>query len=279
MKPCGPGAPALLMLCGAVLAACGKSEGGMPGAALEARVNSHRISAQEVEAALKQNPGAALDAPARRAVVNKLIDQRLAMQRALEEHLDRAPHVAQAIEAARSEILARAYLERIAGTHANPTAEQVSHYYAEHPELFSQRRVYSLEEIALTGRPEIGAALRESAAKGQPTEEIAAWLDSRGIRHTVSRGGRSAEQLPLEILPRLHAMKDGEVQVIESAAGSLVVVRLLGSRPAPIDEPSAAPLIRQFLRQRRSSESIAAEMKRLRQQARIEYAAELGGQK
>lgn len=276
---CRPGLPAALLLCSAVVAGCGSSEGGTAGVRLAARVNSEPITAQEVEAALKRNSSAALDASARRATVDELIEQRLAMQRAIEKGLDRAPQVVQAIEAARSEILARAHLEQIAGTHASPTPEDVRSYYAGHPELFAQRRVYTLEEIALARQPGIAAALEERAAMGQSFDEIAGWLESRAVRYAVNRGGRAAEQIPLELLPRLHAMQDGEVRVIEAGGGSLVVIRLLSSRLAPLDEAAAAPLIREFLRKRRSSDAVAAEMKRLRQRAAIEYVGELGARR
>ena len=55
-----------------------------------------------------------------------------------------------------------------------------------------------------------------------------------------------------------------------------LVIRVAATRAAPIDEASAAPLIRQFLLKRRSSEAIAAEMKHLRGRARIEYLGEFG---
>jgi EpsD family peptidyl-prolyl cis-trans isomerase len=263
-------APILFVLLGG----CGRDESETTGAQLAARVNSDAISAQDVEAALKRSSATALDAPVKRAIVDKLIEQRLAMQRALEKRLDSAPQVAQALEAARSEILARAYLEQVASAHSGPSPEEVTRYYAEHPALFAQRRIYTLEEIALGRQPALGAALKERWAMGQSFEEIASWLESGAVRYTLNRGSRAAEQVPLDILPTLHAMKDGEMRLIETAADSLVVVRLLGSRLAPIDEATAAPLIREFLRKRRSSEAIAAEMKRLRQGARIQYADE-----
>jgi EpsD family peptidyl-prolyl cis-trans isomerase len=270
--------PALLV-CSAVVAGCGKSEGAGAGVELAARVNSEAISAQELGAALKQAPTAALDASAKRAMLDKLIEQRLAMQGAIAKRLDRTPQVAQAIEAARTEILARAYMEHIARAHTAPTAEEVRTYYAEHPELFGQRRIYSVEEIALTGQPALATALKERLAMGQSVDELVGWLESRAVRYTVNRGSRAAEEVPLDMLPALHAMKDGEVRVIDAAANGLVVVRLLGSRLAPIDEASAAPLIREYLRRRRSHEAVAVELKRLRQQAKIEYAGPPGRQR
>jgi hypothetical protein len=51
-------------------------------------------------------------------------------------------------------------------------------------------------------------------------------------------------------------------------------MRLAAAQLAPLDAAAAAPLIEKFLAARRSGEALAAEMKRLRAQARIEYLAD-----
>src|SRR6267143_837896 len=78
-----------------------------------------------------------------------------------------------AIEAAKSEILARAYLQEVAAAQERPTPDEVKKYYAEHPELFAQRRLYVLEEIALAQTSSITPALRERVAKANSMQEIA----------------------------------------------------------------------------------------------------------
>jgi EpsD family peptidyl-prolyl cis-trans isomerase len=268
---------AALLLGAAIAAGCGSGED-TPASQVAARVNADEISVRAVDAALARSPNgsAPLAARAKREIVDKLIEQQLARQRAIEQKLERAPQVVQAIEAARSEILARAYLEQVAEAQASPAPEEIRKYYLAHPELFAQRRQYSLEEISVAGKSGIAAALQERVAKGESMEQIAGWLKSGEVRYAVNRGVRAAEQIPLDVLPRLQAMRQGEVQVIGSGGDGAVVIRLASSRAAPVDEASAAPLIRQFLLKRRSSEAIAVEMKRLRGQARIEYLGEFG---
>ena len=129
---------AVLAICSAVAAGCGRSEGGTPAREVAARVNAEVITMQELA-----------DARKRGETIERLIDQRLARQRALERGLDRAPQILQAMESARSEILARAYRQLIAEAQPRPTPEEVRNYYAEHPALFAQRRIYSLEEVTL----------------------------------------------------------------------------------------------------------------------------------
>jgi len=232
---------AILPLC-AALTGCGKGA---------APAIPDALTLQELDAILARSPQ---------------ITSALAV-RAREQRLDRTPGVQQAVESARSDILARAYLQQVAQAQPRPNADEVRKYYAEHPELFAQRRVFSLEEIEVmreaARQAGFSAALRDNAAQGASMEQIADWLRARDVQHAVTRGVRAAEQIPLDLLPRLQAMKEGEVQVIDTGGGdALLVVRVLAAKPAPLDQAAAAPLIEQFLLKRRWSEAIGMELRR-----------------
>ncbi|MGH8742521.1 MAG: EpsD family peptidyl-prolyl cis-trans isomerase, partial [Burkholderiales bacterium] len=205
---------AALSLC-AVLAACGESDAKKVATQVAAKVNSEEITVHQVNRALARNPNLPPEeaARAKRQVVDRLIDQQLARQQALDKKLDRSPEVVQALEAAKSEILARAYLRQVATAQAKPTPEEISKFYAEHPELFAQRRLYVLEEISFAPRAGISGELRAQMAQRPSMLDIAEWLKGREVQYTVNRGARAAEQIPLEILPKLSGMKDGEIQV------------------------------------------------------------------
>ena len=187
--------------------------------------------------------------------------------RAREQRLERTPGVVQALESANAEVLARAYLQLVARRQPRPDAADVRRYYAEHPELFAQRRVFSLEQIEITcdavRQPEVAGVLRDQAANGATTDAIAESLRARDVQHAVTRGARAAEHVPLDLLPRLQAMKPGELQLVEGGSETLFVVRLLAAKPAPLDEAAAAPLIERFLLKRRWREAIDTELRSL----------------
>jgi hypothetical protein len=176
------------------------------------------------------------------------------------------------------ETAARAYLQQVAQGQPRPSAEEVHKYYAQHPELFAQRRMFTLEQIEVTregaAEASLATALQERAARAASMDEIADWLRLREIQHAFTRGVRAAEQIPLDLLPRLQAMKEGEVQAIDPGGDALFVIRVVATRLAPLDEAAAAPLIEQFLLKRRWSEAIGTEMQQLRRAARIEYVEE-----
>jgi EpsD family peptidyl-prolyl cis-trans isomerase len=189
---------------------------------------------------------------------------------ALARQLDRAPKVVQALEAARSEVLARAYLDALARARPEPSAVEVRQYYASHPELFAERRLFTLEQLDVPRSSNIAAALRErAAAPGATLEALAAWLRASDAPYSLTRGVRAADAIPLELVPRLQAMREGELAVMESAE-RLLVIRLLAQRHAPLDEAIATPLIEQYLRQRNWEQAVDAELARLRVAARID---------
>ena len=245
-----------------------------------AKVNSEEITVHQINFVLARNPNIKPEAAheAKREILKRLIDQELAKQEAIANMLDRSPGIVQAVEAARTEILARAHLEKIAAAQPRPTEDEVRKYYQEHPELFARRRVFNIEEILIAPQEGLPAALREQVAKLRSMKDILAWLKLRDAKFSANRGVRAAEQIPLEQLPKLQDMKDGTTQVFEASDGRLQVLRIVNSKLVPVDEISVAPRIRQFLVNRRSNEAVAAELKRLRDKSQIAYAGEFASE-
>ncbi|HEX6267522.1 MAG TPA: EpsD family peptidyl-prolyl cis-trans isomerase [Burkholderiales bacterium] len=237
-----------------LLAGCQPAEATRQGHVV-ARVNGVEISA--------------LSAATPQALEN-VIDSELLVQKALEAGLERDPQVAQSIEHARRQVLAQAWIERSAGPAAKATPEEVRRFYAENAALFAKRRVYRLQELAVSLPAEMLEVLRAEAARTQDLEELAAWLRVRNIKFTELGVTQPAEQLPLRYLPQLARMHEGEIAVFAAPSGASVV-QLVSAAEAPLGEKQAAPVIERFLAGRKRMEIAAAEAKRLRGSARIEY--------
>lgn len=263
----------------AVAAGCGKSEQKPAATQVAAKVNADEITVHQVNNVLAKMPNVTPETAdkAKHDILDRLIEQQLARQQAIGKKLDQTPIVMQALEAARSEILARAYLERIAAEQPRPTDAEVKKYFAGHPELFAQRRIFNLEEIAFAAKEELAAGLRERLARARSMQELAEWLDAREVRFVPTRGVRPAEQLAMELLPKVQAMKDGEIQLFGPADGHYQLIRVVATKAEPVDLAAAAPRIQQYLYNRSSSEAIAKEMKQIKEQAKIEYVGEFAG--
>ena len=244
-----------------------------------AKVNADEITVHQVNNILARVKNVTPEAApqAKREILGKLIDQQLAKQQAIAKKLDRSPSVVQALESARNEILARAYIEQIAAVQSKPTPEEVKKYYDDHPFLFAERRIFNLEEIVVQSKEGLASGLREQVAKSRSMQEIAAWLKSQDAKFAANRAVRAAEQIALDLLSKLHAMKDGEIRLFESGS-RLDIVRVVASKVVPVDEAQATPAIQQALFSQRSSEAIAREMKQIRDQAKIAYLGEFASE-
>src|SRR4051794_36301279 len=157
-----------------------------------AKVNSTEITISQINNVLARTPNIAPEAAnqAKREILNKLVDQELAKEQAVELKLDRSPNVVQAMEAAKSEILARAYVEQLAATQPRPTPEEVKKYYLEHPELFSQRHVFEIEEIIVAPKEGNSPVIAAQVAKAKSMQEIAEWLKTTGVKFAANRAVR-----------------------------------------------------------------------------------------
>jgi len=239
-----------------------------------AKVNSSEISVHQVNFVLARsgvaNPTPEQAAQLRKAALERLIDQQLAVDEAVEKKLDRQPDVVMALDMARREVLARAYLEQINAAQPKPTEDEAKKYYAEHPALFAERRIFNVQELIVPAASGALAAVKEQVAARKPIEDIANFLKSRNVQFNAGAAQRTAEQIPLEVLPRIHALKDGEMTIIESPQ-AFTVVRVAASASQPVTETQAIPRIQQFLANQRGSEAAGKDVKRLRDKAKIAY--------
>lgn len=258
----------LLLLLGVALlavlpAGCERAEANR-GSQVAAKVNGAEILVHQVNSASAGPTAQALE---------KIIDRELLVQQALGAGLERDPRVAQAIDHARRQLLAQAWIERTSGSLAKPTPEEIKSFYSENQALFAGRRIYRLQELVVSAPAEMVDVLRAESARAKDLDAVAAWLRSRNANFSEVSLTQPAEQLPLRYLPQLGRMKAGEIAVFPSPMGASVV-QLVHAVEAPLSEQQAAPVIEQFLAGRKRLEIAAAEVRRLRDSARIEYVGE-----
>lgn len=256
-----------------VVGGCGKSEVKQPATQVVAKVNSAEISVHQVNDVLVRTPRVTEENAnqIKHGILDKLIDQQLAVEQAEANKLDRNPNVMRAIEAAKRDILARAYYEQVASALTITPPDEARRYYNDHPELFSARRVYSLQEL-LVG-PDALPTVQELLSRNKSFQEIVSALDARKLKYTASAGIRPAEQIPLTAVAKLHSMKDGQVGIFDGADGPMVM-HVVASQTKPVSEEQALPSIQAFLTNQRRSEAVARDVKSMREKARIERLGE-----
>ncbi len=264
-----------IALAALTLTGCGddsenKSKGASQAAA---RVNKDEITVHQINQLLERQQGLKPEQTdaASRQILEGLIDQQLAVEKAEEQKLDRDPQVVQMLDAMRRNVLARAFLERSASSGAGtPGADEIRKYFDSKPALFSERRVYALQEFTVPGTPEQTGPLLEKLKASKTAESFIEIMKASGVKFNATQTTQAAENLPLGLIDQLLKVNDGEAMFITAKDGFKALL-VVASKSQPVTFEQAKPAIEQFLTAERRREFTQKEMKNLRAAAKIEY--------
>ncbi len=254
------------------LSACGDKSGKTETESqVVAKVNGDEITVHQLNYELSSmgqaaGPGAE---QRMRQVGEQLVNQQLLMQKSIETKLDRDPKVMQALERARRQVLAQAYLDKAVGSVTQPSKSEAEAYYSQHPELFSKRRIYQLREIVMDKSIPF-AELQAKVSSVRSPDELGQWLQEKKVEAKVANIVRPAEQLPFDMLAKVSQMQNGEIAVFEAPSNN-VLLFLVASQEQPLSQEQATPIIERFLVNKKRKDLAEAEVKRLRETAKIEW--------
>lgn len=242
---------------------------------IAAKVGGEIISKAELDRALarleKLNGDEAPEA--RGKVLEALIDQHLVSNAARQAKLDKAPEVALAMQQAQRQVLVEAYMEQLFRNLADPAESEIQDYYARHPELFAQRKVYRVQELELmldpARVPEVEAQLKQSASLA----DFAGWLRGQGIDSKVGVAVKPAEQIPPPLLAQLANLKDGQWIIVPAGNNRVSVLQLQGSQFQSVTLEQAGDAIKRLLLSEKRKTLLEAEIKKLRATGKVEYAS------
>lgn len=266
------GLSALVLALGLALGGCGEKKDEMAAPQAAAKVNGEAISIPLLEHELAKLGKLSPEQTKKAAnqVLKSMVDQQLLLQKAVADKLDGDPQVALALDAARRQILVQAYIQKLAAGLAKPSDAEIADYYAKHPELFGERRIYRLQEVNVQVTPANADAVKAQLAQAKNLNDFVQWLKSQNIPARAGQSTKTAEQIPLEILPRLHQMKDGQAMTL-AGANSLNILVIAGSQTQALTPEQARPVIERFIGNAKKREAAEAELKKLKEKAKIEY--------
>ncbi|MCR5886054.1 EpsD family peptidyl-prolyl cis-trans isomerase [Rhizobacter sp. J219] len=253
------------------LAACsGQSRD--TGTQIAAKVNREEISVHQVNYFLQRQGAVAPDEleAASRQTLEALVDQEVAVQAALEQKLDRDPAVVQSLEAARRELLARAYAERLTQSVSPPTPQEVKQYYDSKPALFTRRRLYTLVDTAIDATPEQQKPIAAQMPTTRGTADVALVLRQAGLRYGSRRTTIGAEALPMHAVDAMAALSEGQSLLVGGPRDAHIYT-VIETRPAPLNLEEARRAIENYLTAERRRTALEQQIKALRSNARIEY--------
>ncbi len=259
-----------------VLTACDHKDKTKSASQVIVKVNSEEVSVHQLNFALTHTPGITQEnaESAKKQLLDALIDQTLLVQQAMNDKMDRDPQVMLAIEQAKRQVLAQAWLEKSTRITSKPTQEQIEQYYQAHPELFSNRKIYKLKELLVTVTPDKQALLDHILADSKLIDELPPKLDANKISYQVNLTTQAAENLPLENLPALQKLQGGQFLRIDKTP-QILVMGVLGSIDEPVERQKAGMIIETFLVNSQVKTNAQNVLKQLKEKAVIEKVGEV----
>ena len=258
----------------AALAACGPTGGGGKKGQVVASVNGEELTIHQLNARLQnvQVPPGVDPKLVQRQALDTLIDEELLVQKATEANLDRDPQVMQRLDQARRGVLAQSWLQRQIGTLKAPGEEDIRKFYNDNPGLFADRRRYALAEIA--ARPNSAAAGKAYQdyfnGKNASLAGLMDRLKADKVQGAAGTSIRSAEDLPLQIVPVFAKMKVGDKAFYQTGP-VLHFIEVRNIQDSPVDFERAKPRIDAFLRQQAQAKAIRDRVAAVKAGAKIEY--------
>ena len=266
---------ALVLLLSFFITACGEKKESAPvksDSQVVAKVNGDEILIHQINFQLARmgQLNEEQSKLAAKQIIQKLVEQQLLKRQAIDAKLDRDPNVLLAIESAKDAILSQAYLEQVLQKANKPSAAELDSFYESHPELFSERRVFRLQEIVVDVPKDKFSEVESKLKEIKGINNIATWLKDNNFVFSVNSNVRPAEQLPLEMLKKLQPLKADDFLIVPTDK-SLNVVHIAAIQPVPVTKDKAAPIIEQYFLNQNKAVLAKSEMKKLYEAANIEF--------
>jgi EpsD family peptidyl-prolyl cis-trans isomerase len=265
------GQATLLLVMLASTTSCGKKSADAKASQTIVRVNGDEITMHQINSELQRaNVRPDQLNVAGKQLASALVDRQILIQEAEKAKLDRKPRVIQAIENAKMQIVAQAYIENKMATVVKPTSSEITEYRAKHADIFANRKVFVIDELAFKVEPGMAADVESFSNTAKSTEEVTQWLNARQISFLQTRASHASETIPPELLAKLATLVVGDM-VFVNANGTTIAGQVLEIKDAAISEKDSKPLIERIIFDQKRKQIMEDEMKRLRSAANVEY--------
>ncbi len=235
-----------------------------------ARVNGEEITIHQVNDELSRTDvQAGQQEVSTKQLLESLIDSQLIIDEAKRNKIHRTPEVMQAIERAKARIIEQAYLEYVISKIAKPSMAEINDYFQKHPEYFADRKQFEMQQLVLSTK-DISEELRLVFTSAKSIDEIATWLDKHNVRYERGQLSRNTTNLPEQMAEKLQKMNKGQLFIVKEGERNLLN-SIQEIKDSPVTLKKSIPLIEQYLLNKKSRETMNAEILHLRSLAKIEY--------
>lgn len=253
-----------------LLAACDTAT---PEGQVVAVVNGEEITRTEFNTALKQvDANAKADkAVIQNAVLDRLINQRLVVQAAKSENLDKSQDYILQSRSANDTILGNLFARKIAGAMTTPYEHDINAFIAANPSRFSQRTILGLDQIRIPR----SAFNDEWMAGAKTLDAVAQRLAAHDVKFQRGRVALDSATMSPATYKEVTELPPGEVFAV--AQDDMILISAVVDRKlAPLDGDAAHDMAQLMLRQQVGQNALASRMAALRKSAKIAYQTGFG---
>lgn len=255
---------------GASLTGCGDKSNDSKASQSLVRVNGKEITVHQLNEELaRANIQPAQKDDVSKQLLNALVDRQLLEQAALKAKIDRDPNVMQAVERAKAQLISQAYLQSKIANIGKPEQSEIEIFYKQNPTLFANRQLVEMEQLLIDSRY-INDDFKSALGGFKTLQEVATWLDAKGIQYDRGEVARSIAELPPQISERLKDARKGQLFVVGMGPRTMLVL-MDSVKSSPVSLKDATSQIEQILLNKKRKEVGEAEIQRLRADAKIEY--------
>lgn len=238
------------------LSGCGEDKAAAaPKGQVVATADGMEITQRELAAEMDLMTGAAAEDPdkAREAALQQIIARKLLAREARARKLDDSPDFGLLKQRAEESVLEAMLQRAMTRNLPAPTIEDARRYMADNPDLFAQRKLFSVEQIrAPLAR---GQALIDKLKPLTSLQEVEALFVKEAVQFQRDTGTLDAMQSPPELVKQMLALPTGEIFILP-LQDSLTVNRIIEIRTALVDEGEAERFALRYLRQKGISDTL-----------------------
>ena len=255
---------------GAMLAGCEKKPEGQVIATVNGEEVTRRELVSEVNAIGSGNLSEEQMKAAQPTLVQGIVDRKLLVQEAKRSNLDKNPQYLAERQRADDILLVRMLAQSWTGRQTKPDAAAVRAFIAGNPQMFGERKAVLVDAI-VTPSSSITA---QQLLPYKSNDAIAAWLkESKKPFQRVTRPIDTAT-LPKQFVQQLLSQAGMGGPVALNDGNTLTIMAARSVRPMPAPSNQWNRIAEQTILEQAQNKTVAAELKRLRENGDVSYLPE-----
>lgn len=238
------------------LSGCGEDKAAAaPKGQVVATADGIEITQRELAAEMDLIGSAAAGDPerVRQAALQQIIARKLLAREARVRKLDDSPDFGLLKQRAEEGVLEALLQRSMTRNLPAPTVEDAQRYMADNPDLFAQRKLFSVEQVRVPLAQ--GQALLDKLKPLNSLDEVEAVFQREDVKFQRNTGTLDAMQSPPGMVKQMLDLPPGEIFILPMQ-DSLSVNKIIEIRSVPVDEGEAERFALNYLRQKGISDTL-----------------------